>query len=415
MTKSGDGHNNEKITLLTNFDVQTFSLMVAAVATALATAMFMNWIAQKRQPGTAQWAVGFGLNAAGAVLLHFYDPTTSPISWAVVGGTLLFSCWCLSFLGLCRYLGAACLSWRWVAAGVGLHLLAMLWFTVVVPNQAYRVLVYLLANTVVVSFMGRLLWRETRHPVGPGIYYFTSGLCGFHALFNVVRIGGVLSGHVVFERNGPLPPALAASFIEGSMMSVLLATSFIIMISQRIRHQLEIMARTDELSGLGNRRHFMESIHREVERARRYQRPLGLVVLDIDLFKRINDAHGHPCGDAVIQKVSRILRESLRQQDIICRIGGEEFGILMPETAEAATFASAERLRALMAQAKVPSENGEVLFTASFGVTAVSLDEECVEEVLPRVDSHLYQAKLMGRNRVVGTASSPNLNKAWVI
>ena len=388
--------------------------MVAAVATALAIAMYMNWIAQKRQPGTAQWAVGFGLNAAGAVLLHFYDPTISSISWAVVGGTLLFSCWCLSFLGLCRYLNASCLSWRWVAAGIGLHLLAMLWFSVVTPNQAYRVLVYLMANTVVVGAMGKLLWKA-RHPAGPGIYYFTSVLCGFHALYNVVRMGGVLSGHVVFERNGPIPPALAASFIEGSMMSVLLATSFIIMISQRIRHQLEIMARTDELSGLGNRRHFMESIHREAERARRYQRPLGLVVLDIDLFKRINDTHGHPCGDAVIQKVSQILRESLRREDIICRIGGEEFGILMPETAEAAAFASAERLRALMTQAKVICENGDVMFTASFGVAESALDEENIEEFLKRVDNHLYQAKLMGRNCVFGTASSANLTQAWVI
>lgn len=394
------------------FDLKTFSAVTVMVTTALAIAMYVNWHAQKHQPGTVQWAIAFGMSALGAVLFRFQVGGFSSLIWAVLSGTLFFVSWCLTYLGLCRFLSAPCLGLPRVAGAALLHLMLMFWFTEVDPDQPLRLLVYLTANTLVIGSIGYLLWRESRHNAEPGIYRFMTGLCGFHLMFNLIRMGAVLTGRVIFEKDNTLPPALAASFMEGLMLSILMATSCIIMISQRIRQQLEIMVRTDDLSGLGNRRHFMDSIHREADRARRYGRPLSLVVLDIDQFKRINDTHGHPCGDTVIHEVGAILRKALREQDITCRIGGEEFGILMPETGGTVALASAERLRVLLTQARVENEGCEVTFTASFGVTELAADEKGVEALLQRADRHLYTAKQLGRNQVIGASAAPSLAEA---
>lgn len=318
----------------------------------------------------------------------------------------------MKLAGLCRFLEAACPKWIWVAGAIALHFILMTWLTALAPNQPLRVLLYLASNSVIIGLIGNLLWGEGRTSAEPGIYTFMAGMCGLHVLYNLVRIAVVSSVPIAWEGN-ILPPAVAISFLEGLLFSVLMAISCILMISQRVREQLEIMVRTDELSGLGNRRHFMESLHREAERSRRYQRPLSLVVLDIDRFKRINDTHGHHGGDAVIRQVGQILRRELREQDIICRMGGEEFAILMPETGEARAYAIADRLRELMMQAKLDGGNGDVSFTASFGVTELFPHEAGVEKMLQRVDNHLYRAKHHGRNRVFGTHEGQSPVMDW--
>ena len=163
--------------------------------------------------------------------------------------------------------------------------------------------------------------------------------------------------------------------------------------------RLRDLATTDTLSGLWNRRHFLECAHVEVERARRHRQPLTAVLADIDHFKRVNDEHGHDAGDRVIRHVSSILRSHLRVHDIVGRWGGEEFIMLLPHTDLAGAAALCERLRGAIETTHCPLPNGAIPVTMSFGVRTVDL-ESALEESVKQADAALYDAKHAGRNRV---------------
>jgi diguanylate cyclase (GGDEF)-like protein len=165
---------------------------------------------------------------------------------------------------------------------------------------------------------------------------------------------------------------------------------------QRLHHQ----ATTDELTGLANRRRFVQAAQREVSRARRYGRPLALAVLDVDHFKGINDSHGHEAGDQVLVELARRGQELLRENDLLSRVGGEEFAWLLPETDKRSAAEAAERLRHEMSSRPVETPRGPVSFTVSLGVAGLRPQDESWEDLMNRADRALYQAKAAGRDRV---------------
>ena len=157
---------------------------------------------------------------------------------------------------------------------------------------------------------------------------------------------------------------------------------------------------TDELTGLANRRRFMEVVELELKRAERFQSPLGLLLVDLDDFKLVNDRFGHGTGDEVLRALSDVFRESLRDVDLAARLGGEEFAVLLPETDYPGAAGVAERLRAGLASLELKAPEGERFgVTASFGV-AVYPEAQSVDELLRAADAALYRAKAEGKNRV---------------
>jgi diguanylate cyclase (GGDEF)-like protein len=160
------------------------------------------------------------------------------------------------------------------------------------------------------------------------------------------------------------------------------------------------MASTDPLTGLLNRRRFLEQAETEFLRSQRYQHELAVVMLDIDHFKTINDAHGHFVGDQVLTAMSRAAESLLRATDIMGRWGGEEFVILMPETPLAGAAILAERLREVLAQLAIDSAAGALRFTISAGVAARGGPDAGITDIMQRADSALYAAKELGRNRI---------------
>ena len=166
--------------------------------------------------------------------------------------------------------------------------------------------------------------------------------------------------------------------------------------------RLNHLATTDSLTGLANRRHAMDVMQTMVTRARRKQEPFGLVMLDIDHFKRINDQYGHPVGDLVLKAVATTLSRAAREIDLVARTGGEEFLVLCDNSDVEATHQIAERMRAAIEQAEVSGENAMPLkVTVSAGVHASVPESEDFALSLALVDAALYQAKQNGRNRVV--------------
>jgi two-component system, cell cycle response regulator len=160
------------------------------------------------------------------------------------------------------------------------------------------------------------------------------------------------------------------------------------------------LARRDPLTGLANRRAFEEDLAREAARAARSRAPLSAIIVDVDHFKRVNDTHGHPAGDAVLAAVAARVGAALRRGDLLARLGGEEFGILLPATELAAAAELAERVRARVAAEPVPVAGAAIAVTVSAGCAALGAGEADGRGLLARADARLYDAKRGGRDRV---------------
>ncbi len=170
--------------------------------------------------------------------------------------------------------------------------------------------------------------------------------------------------------------------------------------TRQLQEELRLMASTDPLTGLLNRRRFLERAEADFQRSQRYRHELAVVMLDIDHFKAINDSHGHFAGDQALIGMSRACEKLLRNTDILGRWGGEEFVILMPETPLAGAAILAERLREELAQLAVATTAGPLHFTVSAGVAARGEPDAGITDIMHRADSALYAAKQRGRNRI---------------
>ncbi len=171
---------------------------------------------------------------------------------------------------------------------------------------------------------------------------------------------------------------------------------------KRLEMELKHQARIDYLTGVNNRGHFMKLAEAELSRSIRYERQLSLFMVDIDFFKQVNDTFGHHAGDTVLKKLAQVCREVLREVDIIGRVGGEEFAILLPETDKEEANTIAERLRVDLANAKVLLEAGglPLHFTVSIGIASLTSKDDNIDVLISHADKALYEAKETGRNKV---------------
>lgn len=177
---------------------------------------------------------------------------------------------------------------------------------------------------------------------------------------------------------------------------------------EKMRAELERLANTDVLTGLANRRNFLEVLGREMERSGRYARPLSLILLDLDYFKKVNDTHGHAAGDDVLRAAARVLRAVGRDVDLPARVGGEELAMLLPETDSPGAEIVAERVREGIQRTEHRSPAGKAFsVTASIGVASVDVTGgDTGDSLLQKADEALYRAKRGGRNRVITSSKN---------
>jgi two-component system, cell cycle response regulator len=159
----------------------------------------------------------------------------------------------------------------------------------------------------------------------------------------------------------------------------------------------------DGLTEVYNKRYFIEFLDRELARCARYQRPLSLVMFDLDHFKKINDSHGHLAGDFVLREMARRLRSRIRKEELMARYGGEEFVVVLPETGHEGAMDFAEQLRRLVEREAFVFEEESIPLTISVGVSTIAGDDQIeAGQFVKLADENLYRAKRAGRNRVVG-------------
>jgi diguanylate cyclase (GGDEF)-like protein len=218
---------------------------------------------------------------------------------------------------------------------------------------------------------------------------------------------GRVSGVVSVARRGERP----FSAPERELFDYLAEQAAVSLENVGLHETVERQAVTDELTGLFNRRRFQEAMLTEVERSKRFGQAVGLVLLDLDNFKAVNDTYGHQQGDLVLREVARVLRETSREIDEPARYGGEELAVVLPGTDLEGAYNLAERVRAGIEELALPLLDGDGLLrvTASFGVATLPGSADDMRGLIAAADEALYRAKRAGKNRTVRAEGSPRL------
>jgi diguanylate cyclase (GGDEF)-like protein len=212
-----------------------------------------------------------------------------------------------------------------------------------------------------------------------------------------IRAGGKMIGMLALTR----PPSERMSEHETRLVSALADQAALAIENARLFAKLEELSTHDELTGLPNRRSFKDRLAREMADSKRYGHPLSVMVIDVDHFKKLNDREGHGAGDEALVEVSRVLKESLREVDMVARYGGEEFVVILSRTAEADAQRVGEKLREGVASLPLASAAGQPLGHLSVSIGVAQLEDgEDANSVVQRADRAVYVAKKEGRNRV---------------
>ncbi len=217
-----------------------------------------------------------------------------------------------------------------------------------------------------------------------------------------------LSTELVFASLG----VVLAAFWTGNPWLVPFAITPLLLIHRALSvPQLQAEARVDPKTGLFNARHFAAALTEELGRSQRFQRPMSLIMADLDLLREINNSYGHLAGDAVLKGIAEVFRGELRHYDVPARFGGEEFSILLPETPPEQALEIAERIRCAVAERlfEVETSSEPIRATVSIGVSGYPKDAEDANALIHQADLAVYRAKLQGRNRVLGASSEPLL------
>jgi len=402
------------------FDVATATSLVGFLSILIACAFRgLHGRALSATPG-GQWAMS-ALTGGAAALLVANSATLPGYIGTVADNALSVVSLVFIHRGTAMLVGAR-YSDRYYALCVGAAVAGFAWFSYVQPSVQARIA---LVSACRAGFYCATLLMLVKRPGLPAGTRYLVDILGLSAIWSLVRLGTALhSGdHVATFLAGGTSFAIMVS-VSGILHVLVNAVQFRLESEQvrddlaahaaRLQEKRDMLqavvvertaeltrqATTDSLTGIANRRHFMERGSDEIERARRYHLPLTLLLLDIDHFKQINDRFGHPAGDRLLQVVARACQSNARNVDLSGRLGGEEFALLMPETSAIAARLAAERLR--RAIAAIPPELSGVphQVTASFGIAALNAHDTSIDGLVARADAALYRAKNSGRNRV---------------
>ncbi len=261
------------------------------------------------------------------------------------------------------------------------------------------------------SLLGSGLWTDENRSKNDGVFELSSGTSD-----GLARIGAfakVPDYPIVAIATSALDDTLrewrtkVAGVIAVGIAATLAGIALLMRLRSSLRsldttqRELAAQANIDELTQIANRRFFMQHGSQELERSLRYERPLSLLIYDVDHFKHINDSHGHDAGDLTLKAITQAIQEELRTTDLQARFGGEEFAILLPETVLDKAIEVAERLRARIEKTRFANMGEQdAAITISIGIAAYSSGGETLNELIARADRALYRAKADGRNRV---------------
>lgn len=373
-----------------SFDPRYLVVMAGFMSLVMSAVLFAMWRSYPRSiAGLAEWAVA-PLLWCGAIALFMGRDTLPELLTVVAANGLLLSGALLFYLGSRRHFGFPALApWPVWAALVLASMGAVSWFTHVAPSFSARVGTMALSMGAVLVAHLYLLLRQPRRGFAVWLILFVLGV---QALLWALRFAGVQLGFASGSLFAPSP--LQLFFVGAAAVTLPLVTiACVLVASDKLHLELEQMSRQDMLTRTLTRRAIMQAGEEEVARSRRHDRPLSLLMLDLDNFKAINDRYGHQHGDAILADFAARTSAQLRPMDRLGRYGGEEFMLLLPDTDRATAQRVARRIHAAGAR------EDDLSWSVSIGLTGWQGEADTLPAMLARADSALYRAKSGGRNR----------------
>ncbi len=377
------------------FALDPFTILFTTTLTCavLAVAMYSVHLSFRREvAGVGHWAYGLVAMVCAGTL--FLMRGILPDVVALPAANVCLMCGIgLSMVGTRRFYGEPP-GWSIFHTAWVLELAAILWWLLVEPNFPHRAAAFSFFVSIFYIDQLRLVWRH-RTP------HFTSWFFGFllaaQALNTLTR--GVAALFMVDQDAASLMrnSALANAYLAlANFMALLMTVAFLMLATRKLQKILEQRSTHDPLTTVLNRRGFLQCFNRVRARQQRIETPLSLMAIDLDLFKSINDQHGHTQGDKVLVHVASLIMRTARQTDVVARFGGEEFVVLLPDTTLPHALQLAQRIQALLRDSRQP-----VLppCTVSIGIACQQTPGESLDSLLSRADAALYRAKANGRDR----------------
>lgn len=379
------------------FDIRTLIVAVALANVFCAGARLLLWRMHPTIPGLSRWALAGGAGALALFLILLFgikhwQPSLSLAQLFVVLGLLM------AWDGFRRFIMRAPLS---PLVLIVVTASALIWIATV--HFQYSMHLRAQANAILIVILSALIAREllTAPKPIPLAMRATGWAYAINAAVFLIRV-------IATDQNAlpvdPLNPDGFAVFmlLWWLCMTIAITLGMVLMTAEHLQAGLNSLANHDPLTGVLNRRSFSLIAEKEMARSRRYGKPLSLLMMDLDKFKNINDRLGHDAGDALLCRFVAVADRELRNEDVFCRFGGEEFVALLPNASAERALVAAERLRtsfaAESAETEIRQGTCSPTVTVSIGIAELGEDED-IESLLRRADTALYQAKSKGRNR----------------
>jgi diguanylate cyclase (GGDEF)-like protein len=380
----------------------TLSLLLVTTALSVVMLLVLTSLSGSKVAGVREWGQANAMAVIALLLFAARDVLPEMLSIELANGLYLVTV-AMLFVGFRRHLGLP-VPGRLLAAGGIAAFAGLVFFHIVSPSLSLRITSVSLYHAAVCLAIFASV-PATREPRLRYSFSFTR----IAALS--LGVGHAFRGlFYVFDAYEPIslldPAAINLAFFAiGTLFMPALTLGAVMMANARILSETAYAADHDHLTGAPTRRAFFDVAGRELARARRRGSSLGLLLVDADHFKRINDTHGHGVGDQVLRDLVQRILGVIRKNDYCARLGGEEFAVLLPDTAPETAMVVAERLRAALDR----SGQGTATiapYTVSIGLAMLGLDEE-FDSLMARADTALYAAKEAGRNRVVRAQPLP--------
>lgn len=378
-------------------DIRTLSLIAVLISCLMAGVMTVVWRLNLNERSAYYWALGNVAIASGFLFLALRGILPSLISIPVANSAITLG-YSMLLVGISVFLGHP-VRWWLVVVSVATVFLSFLYFTYVTPLIGVRIVIISLLISALSLLAAYQLFKDSV-PHMRVVQRLTGLVFLVHAAYLTFRALVTLFQEPVKSLfSGSLIQSLA--FLDVIVVAICLTFGFSAMINRRLQFYLDHLARYDTLTQVHNRRAFEEAVVRELARSRRKETPLSILLLDIDHFKQVNDQYGHTAGDSVLKELAAVIRTVLRSEDVLGRIGGEEFALLLPETKLDEALDISERIRKAIAAVNVEFADQQVGITVSIGVAAQSDLVGNWDDLFVYADQALYRAKQAGRNRVM--------------
>lgn len=370
-------------------------LALLLILSTLTVILYVAWHFNQGAPGLREWFFAFLIGLINLVIF-FSQPQVPTIVMVLLNQSTLMGIALLALRACYLHTGEQFHHSKTILVLMAIALLLITYLTVVEPNQPLRYFIGSMFSGVLFISAGiRLIRNQLK--TAPIQYLFGLSLL-FHGLFNCLRIGLFQPPIAQGIKALSLTPTDLILY-EQLFISTLFALGIVMIVNESISKQLRLQANYDPLTNLFNRRVFLDLLRKNKSLSLRTKIPSSLMMIDIDHFKSINDQYGHQIGDQVLADFANRVKKNLRTEDVVARMGGEEFAILLQHTNQESALQFSERLRASFEVSPAKTSNGEIFYSISIGV--ITIDElMSTDEALNFSDLAMYQAKRNGRNQV---------------